>query len=575
MQGGIVVIIGPLELPDNQAACHVVIRRQHEMLVAQQVEIQELRTEFATTVERLERKLAMLERQLYGRRRERFVNHEDEAQATDAQTPDNTEPPSATLSADIVPPAPPPPSDSPVPRRTSKGRQPRVLDESYPREKVYHRLDERDVPPALWNHPRAKRFFRFVREEVELQKARIRVIQHYEEVIAVEDEQNCQTQMLAASAPEPLIDRCYLGPDFLAYLAASRFADHIPYYREEDILARTGFSIHRATQCRWMRSLAQLLSPLVELIRERLLLSRVLGIDETPVPLICPERASTRSAYLYAQHGDAGQPYVAFHFASHKTAENVRRIVGDYRGYLQSDAYICYELITAVPSNGILGVGCWAHARRKFEPLISVSPHDPHPQAKWILNRIQRLYDIEDRARSMSNDDRHQLRQRESRPIVDEIERWLEQRHQREIPKTAILEGVNYLRNRWEAFRRFLDDGAIPLDNNRTEADIKGPVMGKKAWLFFATEQGGQTAASLYTLTMSCKRHCIDVQAYLSDVFGRIRGATPEELEALLPDRWIEAHPEARVPQRVEESHAAAYRKRQRRAERRRLALSG
>jgi len=99
--------------------------------------------------------------------------------------------------------------------------------------------------------------------------------------------------------------------------------------------------------------------------------------------------------------------------------------------------------------------------------------------------------------------------------------------------------------------------------------------MGKKAWLFFATEQGGETAASLYTLTMSCKRHCIDVQAYLSDVFHRIRGATPEELDALLPDRWIKAHPEARVTQRVEESHAAAHRKRQRRAERRKLALSG
>lgn len=571
MHGGIIVTIGPLELPDTLAASHAVIRRQHEMLVAQQLQIQELRTAFETTVERLQRKLAMLERELYGTRRERYVS-DDGVNPNDEAAAPSTEVISASPPVETSGGPPEPPTPGPMPRRTSKGRQPRVLDESYPREQVYHRLDEKDVSPELWNHPRAKRFFRFVREEVELQKARIRVIQHYEEVIALEDEQNCQTQMLAASAPEPLIDRCYLGPDFLAYLLASRFADHIPYYREEDILARTGFSIHRATQCRWMRSLAQLLSPLVELIRQRVLLSRVLGIDETPVPLICPERASTRSAYLYAQHGDAGQPYVAFHFASHKTAKNVRRIVGDYRGYLQSDAYICYELITAVPSNGILAVGCWTHARRKFEPLIQAVPH---PHANWILDRIQRLYDIEDRARPMSDDDRHRLRQLESRPIVDEIERWLEERHQREIPKTAILEGVNYMRNRWESFRRFLDDGAIPLDNNRTEADIKGPVMGKKAWLFFATEQGGETAASLYTLTMSCKRHCIDVQAYLSDVFHRIRGATPGELEALLPDRWIEAHPEARVTQRVEESHAAAYRKRQRRAERRRLALSG
>jgi hypothetical protein len=252
--------------------------------------------------------------------------------------------------------------------------------------------------------------------------------------------------------------------------------------------------------------------------------------------------------------------------------------VGDFLGYLQSDAYICYELLTAVPDQGILGVGCWAHARRKFEPLIKLGDAPgavKHPQAEWILTRIQALYDIEDRARLLSDDERRVLRQLESRPIVDEIERWLEERHREEIPKAPILEGVNYLRNRWTAFRRFLDDGAIPIDNNRTEASIKGPVMGKKAWLFFATERGGETAASLYTLTMTCKRHCIDVQAYLSDVFRRIRGATPEQLEALLPDRWIQAHPEARVMQRVQESHAAAYRKRQRRAERRKLALSG
>jgi transposase len=209
------------------------------------------------------------------------------------------------------------------------------------------------------------RFFRFVREEVELQKPSLRVFEHYEEVIALEDASRCTTQMHAASAPEPLIERCYLGPGFLAYLLTSRFADHIPYYREEDILSRLGFSIHRSTQWRWMRSLAEIVSPLVDLMQTRVRLSHVLGMDETPVPLICPERAGTRSAYLYAQYGGAAHPYVCFHFASHKDEENVRRIVGDYQGYLQSDAYICYELVTAASTNCILGVGCWSHARRR------------------------------------------------------------------------------------------------------------------------------------------------------------------------------------------------------------------
>jgi len=372
-----------------------------------------------------------------------------------------------------------------------KGRQKRVIDASILREKVLHGLDERNVPPELWNNPRAKRFFRFVREEVELQEARVRVLEHYEEVIALEDEATCQCHLVAASTPEPLIERCYVGVVFLAYLAASRFADHIPYYREEDILARVGFSIHRATQWRWMRVLAGIVLPLVELMRQCVMQSWVQGIDETPCDIL---------------------------------------------------------------------------------PLIDAGPH---PQAAWILGEIQKLYDIEDRARDMTDDHRLALRQAESRPIVTGIKVWLDARDQDELPKSPLRAGVNYFRNRWEAFERFLEDGRIPIDNNRTEAAIKGPVMGKKAWLFFGNENAGETAAIFYTLTMTCKRHCIDVQAYLLDVFRRIRTATPAELESLLPDHWIQSHPEARVVQRVQESHAAAARKRQRRAQRRIAVPSG
>lgn len=562
MEGNVRMAPIPLELPDNVPACHAVIRRQAEIIAELQAKVEEQ----AAEIERLQRELAAVKRQLFGRRRERFLAGRGEDATEEGGVPPRreaaeapaTDEPSSTTSRHAAS------------GRTSRGRQPRAIDPSLPREKVLHPLDQAKVPPELWNDPRAKRFFRFVREEVELQVARLRVLEHYEEVIVLEDESSGECRMLAASVPEPLLDRCYVGIAMLAYLVASRFADHIPYYREEDILARVGFSIHRATQWRWMRALAALLLPLVELIRQRVMQSRVQGIDETPCPILCPELGRTRSSYLYAQYGDAAHPYVHFAFAAHKTEENVRRIVGDYEGYLQSDAYICYELIAAASAHRILAVGCWAHARRKFEPLITAGPH---PQATWILGEIQKLYDIEDRAREMTDHQRLALRQAESRPIVAGIRAWLDERDREEMPKSPLREGVNYLRHRWEAFTRFLEDGAIPLDNNRTEGVIKGPVMGKKAWLFFGNENAGETAAVFYTLTMSCKRHAIDVQAYLTDVFRRIRRATPAELESLLPDRWIEAHPEARVLQRVQESHAAAARKRQRRAQRRLLAV--
>jgi transposase len=403
-----------------------------------------------------------------------------------------------------------------------------------------------------------------VREEVELQRASLRVYEHYEEVLVVDDDTRTAARMLTATSPQPLIERCYAGPALLAHLVVSRFADHIPYYREEDILARSGCSLHRATQWRWMRALAQLALPLVERFRERTMLSRVLGIDETPCAILCPERGRTRSAYLYAKVGDAEHPYVCFDFAAHKTAENVRRIVGEYAGYLQSDAYICYELVAASRREAIVPVACWAH-----------------PQATWVLEQIQKLYDVEDRAREWTDSERHALRQAESRPLVDAIEIWLAERDQQELPRSPLREGVNYFWNRWESFRRFLEDGAIPLDNNRTEAANKGPVMGKKNWLFLGNDAAGETAAIFYSLTMSCRRHHIDVQAYLVDVFRRLaawKNSTkrdPAELDELLPDRWIAAHPEARVKQRVQESHAVAHRKRQRRAARRQAVASG
>lgn len=546
----------PVELPDNLPACYALIRRQAEVI-----------EELTAQVERLNRDLAALKRHLFGSRRERFL-----AGAGEEPEPDEAVPDGGVLDGAARGDESAVTTSASMPPRTSKGRQKRVIDASIPREKVLHPLDEQEVPTEWWNDPRARRFYRFVREEVELQEARVRVLEHYEEVIVLDDEETGESRMLAASAPAPLIPRCYVGVAMLAYLVASRFADHIPYYREEDILSRVGFSIHRATQWRWMRAVAAIVLPLVERMRQGVMQSHVQGIDETPCPMLCPELGHTRSTYLYAQYGDAAHPYVCFSFASHKNEENVRRIVGSYEGYLQSDAYICYELITAASGDRILAVGCWAHARRKFEPLIQAGPH---PQATWILGEIQKLYDVEDRAREMTDDQRLALRQAESRPIVTGIRAWLDERDRVELPKSPLRGGVNYLRNRWEAFERFLENGAIPIDNNRTEAMIKGPVMGKKAWLFFGNENAGETAATLYSLTMTCKRHAIDVQAYLTDVFRRVRTATPAELESLLPDRWIQAHPEARVMQRVQESHAAAARKRHRRARRRLAVPSG
>ena len=555
-------------LPKTVKGCHRLIRELND------------------TIDELRARVAHLERELYGAKRERFIPERPSAETPPSAamaTPSAAPPPipcdtplaslsphlddgaaeeEATLSLEEALPAP-----ARETRRTSSGRRPRVLPADTPRVKVYHPLDPSQISPEWLYHPDARRFFRLVREEVEMPRRQVRILQHYQEVIAWDDAEALKTTMIAAQLPEPLIPRCSAGNSLLAYLAASRFADHLPYYREEDILCRSGISIPRSTQWRWMRKLARALLPLVGYIRQRLLECNVLGIDETPCPILDPSLPQTRKAYLYAQYGDDSQPYVGYYFADHKTRENIEAMLVGFEGVLQSDAYICYELITEASLNRIQPAACWAHGRRKFEPLLVPGKKTP---ASWILLEIQRLYDIEDRARSMSDDDRRTLRQQESRPIVDQIHAWMLARDARERPRAPIRQGVNYFLKRWDSFTRFLEEGAIPIDNNRTEAAIKGPVMGKKNWLFFGNATGGETAAAMYTIVMTCKRHHVDPYAYLCDVLDRLQATSEGDFESLMPHRWIESHPEARMVERIQESHAAAFRKRTRRALRRR-----
>jgi transposase len=185
------------------------------------------------------------------------------------------------------------------------------------------------------------------------------------------------------------------------------------------------------------------------------------------------------------------------------------------------------------------------------------------------LGYFGRLYDIEDRARPLSDQQRYDLRQQEAKPIVTSFHEWLLEQVERELPKSKLRSAIGYMSNRWNAFQRYLEHGAIPIDNNRTEAALKYAILGRKAWLFFGNARGGETAATLFTLTKSCNRHRVDPYAYLRDVYTRLPSLRESELESLLPDRWIQQHPEHRIQQRVAEAVQRAERKRLRRAGRR------
>ena len=344
-------------LPQTLPECHALIHELDERIETLEHENRQLRhkvqsleqevVDLKSEIALLQAQIKSLQRALFGSRRERYIGSEGSAaENTPGHPASIAASSSAATSVQSLPAEQVRHWTEPRGKRTSAGRKARVWDPAWPREQVRHAVPEHLIPPDMKQNPEVCRFFRLVREDLEIQRPSMKVIQHLEEVLTLTDPKTQITRMISASAPSATLHGCFAGPQLLATLGASRFADHLPYYREEDIFARLDVTLARSTQCRWMKKLAALLRPLVNRMCQRVRQSHVLGIDETPIPEQTGQPGKgTRTAYLYALHGDEANPYCCFEYASQKNQANVRRIVGDYHGTMQTDAYICYELV--------------------------------------------------------------------------------------------------------------------------------------------------------------------------------------------------------------------------------------
>jgi transposase len=543
------------ELPDDIKSCHALIERLQAAAeidaAARIAHLEALLAEQQQTIDDLSADNRLLKRSLFGSRRERFTE-DDPAQTLlfDPATLDSPE------SSDENQPAPEPK------KRTSKGRRRRVFPEFLLREEQRHYLIPEDIPEEMQDNPNVRRFFKKVGESLELVPMQLKVIEQLQEVIAL-DRPDETTTMVAAKRPVPLI-QSFAGPSLWAYLTVSRFADHLPYYRLEDILGRSGFRIDRSTQWRWMRGLARGVTRLVDLMWQRARQSAVLAMDETPVmELGGPGR--TRKGYLWTGVGDANHPYDCFFYTSDRRVIRAETMLEGFQGYLTADAYVAYERIGKLWP-GVVKTSCWVHGRRKFDECHSLGATD---QTKTALAYFRKLFDIEDKYRTSSDEVRLTARLEQSKPIVEAFHAWLEAERLRQLPKSRLMGAINYMLNRWDSFTRFLESGAIRMDNNSAERALKYPILGRKAWLFFGNQTAGETAAKLFTLTKTCNRLRIDPFAYLQDVYARLPTTSPNQLPSLLPDRWIEDHPQHLIQQRVYEALDRAQLARERRAERR------
>lgn len=430
---------------------------------------------------------------------------------------------------------------SPRNRKRKRGR--RLIPDDAPREeRVYELAEEERLCP---HDGQPMPFIRWEEsKQLDYVPPQVKVIVHKRAVYACPAKHDEAKLVTAPKPPQP-IEKGLAGPGLLAQMVVGKFGDHLPGYRLEDILSRHGVEIRRSTIYDWLASVAELVTPLVERMKQRVLQSNVIHTDDTQVKLIDKSLRSTRLARFWAYIGDANHPYTVYDFTETRQRAGPQQFLSGYDGYLQADAYGGYDGIYVESGGSIKEVACWAHCRRYW---WKSREHDA-ARAHHMLAVIGRLYEIERAATSRETGDRdadatmrQSLRAEHAAPLLAELKEWLDT--ETFLPKSQIGKAATYTRNQWSALNRYVEDGRLSIDNNEAERAMKTVAIGRKAWLFVGSRLAGIRAAKLMTLVASCKANRVEPWAYLQDIFTQLPlGTDPEEL---LPDRWLQRNPSHR-----------------------------
>jgi transposase len=368
--------------------------------------------------------------------------------------------------------------------------------------------------------------------QIEYIPGRFERIQHIRKKYACPDcEQGGENpQIEVAAKSETPIDKGMAGPGLLAYIVTSKFSDYLPLYRLEDIFERQGFEISRATQSIWCGDVADLVEPLYELMGERVRQSHVVATDDTIMPM--QSAGKTQSARMWVYVGDPANPYNVFDFTLNRGRDGPKYFLRDYQQVLLADAYGGYNGVVA--GNQMTRAGCWSHARRRFIDAEKVAPEI----ARAAVDFIGTLFRVERQAKHLSAEERLALRQTHSVPVLDKLREKLLGWKEGLLPKHPMAEAVNYTLSQWAELTVFCGDGAVPIDNNVSEREMKRVVLNRKNSLFVGNPRGGRTGAILASLTSTCRRHDVDPQLYLTQLLMNLPQAKVRDLPDWLPDRW-------------------------------------
>jgi len=391
-----------------------------------------------------------------------------------------------------------------------------------------------------------------VRQELKVIPAQVSVVKHVRYVYSCRrcEREDIQTPIVTAAMPAPVLPGSVASPSAIAHIMTQKYVEGMPLYRQEQQLSRLGIELSRQTMANWMIQGAEWwLRPLYDRMHEHLLKRDILHADETTLQVLRePGRSAESTSYMWLYRtGREGPAIILYDYQTTRASKHPRRFFSGFKGYLHVDGYARYN---GLP--GITLVGCWSHARRKFDESLKALPtgqrHVP-VVAKEGLEFCNQLFAIERQLHDAAPEERYKIRLGRSRPIMEAFLAWLKQQSPRVLPKSAFGKAISYCRNQWDKLEAFLKDGRLELDNNRSERSIKPFVIGRKNWLFSNTPRGAKASATIYSIIETAKENGLNPHSYLQFLFERLPNLDIKDqraMDALLP--WSDTLPsECRV----------------------------
>lgn len=500
----------PADLPDDIAALRRLVLEQSAALQAQKLEIEMLKVQ-----------LARLRRERFGRSSEKLDRTIEQLELTLGELEEADGARQARLAA-IVP-----------ARDRAAPPVRRPLPAHLPREEIVH------APACTCPHcgGALHRLGEDASEILDYVPARFKVVRHVRPKFVC---RRCET-ITQAPMPDLPIARGRPGPGLLAHVLVSKYADHLPLYRQAEIYARDGVALDRSTLADWVGRASWLLAPLVDALGRTVMKAGKLHADDTPVPVLDPGRGTTKTGRLWVYvrddrpHGATTPPAAVFRYSPDRKGERPRDHLKEFTGLLQADGYAGFDGLYAVGADGaprIVEVACWAHVRRKFHDVFAANAS---PIAHAALAQIGALYAIEDEVRGRPPDQRRAIRQARAGPLLAELKARLETTRGKLSAKSDLAQAMRYALARWDALVRYIDDGRLEIDNNAAERALRGVALGRKNYLFAGSDAGGDRAAAIYSLVETAKMNGLDPEAYLRDVLARIADHPIERIGELLP----------------------------------------